>query len=122
MATLTDIQDLIDTLLAAYPRFEPKDPGAFARVWTKALARYSNSTLERAADAWLRQGSEWFPNLPEIVALCEQSNFAPPATNNHLYWQAMSLFNSSLAGKITEEEVYQDKAWRAYQKRRANGA
>jgi hypothetical protein len=118
MATIDDIQDLIDTLLAAYPRFEPKDFPAFARVWAKALGGYSASTLERVADAWMKQGSEWFPNLPEVIALCEQYKSAPVPTNNHQYWQAMSLFNASLRGEVSEQQLYQDKTWKAYEKNR----
>jgi hypothetical protein len=122
MANLTEIQNMIDTLLAAYPRFEPKDLTAFARVWSKALGKYSAPTLERAVDNWLRAGSEWFPNLPEIVKLCEKADFAPPASDNNLYWQAMDVFNASLAGEVTDKDLETDKAWKWFKRRqKANG-
>jgi hypothetical protein len=100
----THVREFIDTLLNAYPAFEPKDPAGFVSLWTRKFEEYPPAVLVRAADQWLDSGKTFFPSLPEIKAVVDSTQeTGPTADTLDQYWQAMEQYGAQLAGRPAED-------------------
>ena len=126
------IKDEITKLLDAFPNFSPRNLKGTITTYSAALSDIPEWLLSRAVDEHIKT-SKFFPAIAELRQLSERlSNtrdleHAQPGTeipewNPATYWQAMSLFNDSLAGEVTDADLRRNVNWIAYERRTAEKA
>lgn len=126
------IKDEITKLIDAYPNFAPRNLKGTLEIYSQKLSDIPEWLLAKAVDEHIKT-SKFFPSVSELRELAkrlantadlEQAHPAAeiPAWSTEVYWQAMSLFNDSLAGVIEEPVLRRDVNWLAYERRVAEKA
>jgi len=102
---MTELIDVMTFLLEAWDK--PDFTKAKAGIYKTALEDEDPDNLMQALKNLVKT-SKWRPSLPEIFEEVERIQVRETALDpNVYYWQVMSAFNDSLAGRCEAEYPYQ---------------
>lgn len=124
------IKTEITRLLDAYPNFTPRNPAGTIETYIANLEDIPEWLLAKAVTEHIKT-SKFFPSVSELRDLATKlhgSNYLEgaqpdakiPEWSTDVYWEAMSLFNDSLAGEITEESLRRNVNWIACERRKVD--
>lgn len=124
------IKDSITKLLDAYPSFNPRNIKGTVATYSAALTDIPEWLLDQAVDEHIKT-SKFFPSVAELREVSKklsnttdlqhaQPETEIPAWSLDVYWQAMSLFNDSLVGEVTDADMRRNVNWISYERRVAD--
>lgn len=102
---MTELLEVMEFIIGAWDK--PEMTKAKAQAYKIGLEDENPETLMEAVKVLVKT-SKWRPAISEIIEQAERVRVQQNALDpNVYYWQVMTAFNDSLAGRVEPEYAYQ---------------
>jgi hypothetical protein len=105
-----DVLEAIETLLSAYPRYDPPNKKSMRDLWLREFSRLDGAVLKKAVELHYKS-SKWFPGIHEIRDQLTQAEYMVGNQQAGVSLSDLRVRAKELENQYYIEGVFDRDAW-----------